>query len=83
MYVYNNTYQWILLNYTGTGVDIYIMVDGIDYNNEEFGGRASDTGYRTLFRQQKCDKYGTKLASLAAGTYSGVAKNSKIYRYIG
>ena len=79
---YNHVYHGTLLNCTGTGVDIYILADGIDYGNEEFGGRARDGGYRTLYRQQRCTKYGTEIASVAAGRYSGVAKNSNIYRYV-
>ena len=62
---------------TGTGVDIYMLVEGIDHENEEFGGRAFDGGYMPKGR---CTEFGTEFASLAARKYSGVAKNATIYR---
>ena len=64
----------------GTGVDIYIIADGIEYDNKEFVGRAFDGGFKS--RRQCSTKYGTQLAALAVGKYSGVAKNSHVYRYI-
>ena len=66
-----------MCNCTGTGVDIYVLADGIEHDNEEFGGRAFDGG----FKPQQCAKFGTQVASLAAGKYTGVAKNSNVYRY--
>ena len=36
------------LDYTGTGVDIYMLVEGIDHENEEFGGRAFDGGFMPI-----------------------------------
>ena len=33
-------YNIFLIAATGTGVDIYILAEGIDFDNEEFGGRA-------------------------------------------
>ena len=66
-------------DYTGTGVDIYILVEGIDHENKEFGGRAFDGGFMPI---QSCTEIGTHLASLAAGRHAGVAKNANIYRYI-
>ena len=71
--------QRTTLDYTGTGVDIYMLVEGIDHENEEFGGRAFDGGFMPI---KPCTEFGTHLASLAAGKYSGVAKNANIYRYI-
>ena len=54
-----------------------MLVDGIDYENEEFGGRAFDGGFMP---KKLCTEFGTGFASLAAGIYAGVAKNASIYR---
>ena len=62
---------------TGTGVDIYALVEGIDHENEEFGGRAFDGGFMNT---KQCTEFGTEFASLAVGKHSGVAKNATIYR---
>ena len=62
---------------TGTGVDIYVLAEGIDYDNEEFGGRAFDGKFML---ENECAEFGTNLASLAAGKDYGVAKNANIYR---
>ena len=72
-------YVHMYVDYTGTGVDIYMLVEGIDYENEEFCGRAFDGGFMPI---KPCTKYGTHLTSLTAGKYAGVAKNAHIYRYI-
>ena len=61
----------------GTGVDIYMLADGIDIENEEFGGRAFDGKFNSPI---SCTEFGNSLASLAAGQYAGVAKNANIYR---
>ena len=71
-------YKILWLEYTGTGVDIYMLYEGIDLENEEFGGRAFDGGFMPV---KPCSEFGTQLASLAAGRYAGVAKNANIYRY--
>ena len=55
-----------------------MLVEGIDLENEEFGGRAFDGGFMPV---KPCSEFGTQLASLAAGRYAGVAKNANIYRY--
>ena len=57
-----------------------MLADGIDYDNEEFGGRAREGGFKTQYYVHRCTKYGTELARVAAGRYAGVAKNSNIYR---
>ena len=61
----------------GTGVDIYIFAEGIEYDNEEFGGRAL---HGEFMPESGCANFGTELASLAAGRDYGVAKNATIYR---
>ena len=64
-------------DYIGTGVDIYMLVEGIDHENKELGDRAFDGGFMPI---QPCTEFGTHLANLAAGKYAGVAKNTNIYR---
>ena len=68
-----------MLIVTGAGVDIYILADGIEYDNEEFGGRAF---HEKFLPETGCTRYGTELASLAVGKDYGVAKNARIYRYV-
>ena len=70
-------YNIFLIAATGTGVDIYILVEGIEYDNEEFGGRAL---HGEFMPESGCANFGTELASLAAGRDYGVAKNATIYR---
>jgi len=67
----------ITVNCTGTGVDIYILADGIEYKNKELEGRVFDGEFSS---QQCTGSFGTQIASLAAGKYVGVAKNSNVYR---
>ena len=54
-----------------------MLAEGIDYDNEEFGGRAFDGKFMP---ENECAEIGTNLASLAAGNDYGVAKNANIYR---
>ena len=77
--------SYISFNYTGTGVDIYILADGIEHDNEELHGRAFDVEFiPPHYSQWRCNKFGTHIGSLAAGVYAGVAKSSMIYvpRYV-
>jgi len=36
------------LYFIGSGVDIYVFSEGIDYDHEKFKGRAFDGGYKRL-----------------------------------
>ena len=57
---------------------------GIEYEHEEFEGRAFYGGYDiTGHEGRNCfsDSWGTVVASLAAGKTVGVAKKAKVYRY--
>ena len=72
---------------TGEGVDIYILDTGINYNHQEFEGRAKYSGYdptdllTTNANQQgaDCHGHGTHVASLAGGKTYGSAKKPRIY----
>jgi len=69
----------------GLGIDIYVFAEGIDYDHEEFQGRAFYGQYTKLSGQaENCSSssYGTYLASLAVGKSVGVASKANVYRYI-
>ena len=79
----DNSYQPIG---TGEGVDIYILDTGINYDHEEFEGRAKYSGYdptdvilSTNQRGADCHGHGTHVASLAGGKTYGSAKKARIY----
>ena len=71
---------------TGEGVDIYILDTGINYNHEEFEGRAKYSGYdptdvinNANQRGADCHGHGTHVSSLAGGKTYGAAKKARIY----
>lgn len=72
---------------TGAGIDIYIVDTGINYSHEQFGGRAvygtdiarTASGSVVDPRGSDCDGHGTHVASLAAGTTTGVAPGSRVF----
>ena len=66
----------------GTGIDVYILDSGIQYEHSEFGGRALFVGKDfTDPSGSGVDNggHGTYVASLVAGKTFGVAKNATIY----
>jgi len=70
----------------GSGVDIYVFGEGINYDHKEFEGRAFDGGYKFLTRSHQPEDcpsklHGTHVASLAAGKSVGVATKANVYRY--
>ena len=65
---------------TGDGVNIYIVDTGVDPNHPELAGRvlngwSAQVGSAT----QPCHTHGTSVASVAAGTDFGVAKEATIW----
>ena len=70
----------------GSGVDIYILDTGINYNHTEFEGRAlysgydpADNYYDMQLYGEDCRGHGTHVSSIAAGMTYGVAKGARIY----
>ena len=64
----------------GTGSTIYIGDTGI-YPHSDFGDRLSTSGYTAIpdgIGISDCNGHGTHVASTAAGTTYGVAKNAKL-----
>ncbi len=70
----------------GTGVDVYILDTGINYDHEEFESRAKYPGVDPTDDQKftrrlgrDCNGHGTHVASLCGGKTYGVAKNVTLY----
>ncbi|KAI0366477.1 serine proteinase [Pilatotrama ljubarskyi] len=63
---------------TGKDVDIYIMDTGVNVDHVDFGGRASWGWVRPGLPQADDHGHGTQVASIAAGTHLGVAKEASI-----
>lgn len=72
---YSNGYHY---NRGGNNVDIYILDSGVKESHPEFEGRAA-----TLFtfdgQEYTNNTHGTRVASCAAGSKSGVAKKANIF----
>lgn len=66
-------------NFTGSGIDVYIIDTGIRFDHIEFGGRAA-FGY-DAFNGNGVDGngHGTHVAGTVGGTTYGVAKNVKLW----
>ena len=68
--------------YAGTGVDVYILDTGINYDHKVFNGRASFGGYDAFGGDGRdCNGHGTHCAGLAVGYLTGVAYGARVYRY--
>ena len=70
----------------GTGVDIYILDSGINYDHTDFNGRAHYAGMDSIdeltgskWKGEDCTGHGTHCAGIAAGRIYGVAKGANIY----
>ena len=73
---------------TGKGVDIYILDTGINFEHEEFEGRAKFGGYDAVdhYNEDKppqrgadCQGHGTHVSSLAGGKTYGVAREANLF----
>ncbi len=66
-------------DYTGAGVDVYIIDTGIRLDHSEFTDRITAGAYAETFTSvSDCDGHGTHVAGSAAGTNYGVAKAANI-----
>lgn len=74
----NGTYTY---NYTGSGVNVYVIDTGVRKSHVEFGGRAYH-GYSAINDgrgSDDCNGHGTHVAGTIGGATYGVAKNVRIY----
>lgn len=70
----NRQYEY---NYTGDGVDMYIVDTGVLASHSDFGGRVSEgfTAINDGRGTNDCNGHGTHVAGTAGGTTWGVAKD--------
>jgi len=76
-YPEDESYSW---NWDGTGVHIYVVDTGIFTGHVDFGDRAS-CAFVLSERGESCEDdngHGTNVASIAAGSLYGVAKNATL-----
>jgi subtilisin family serine protease len=70
-------------NFTGAGVNLYVIDSGIRPTHSEFKGRVQQmlnfVGTGSSILANDCDGHGTHVAGIAAGTTYGVAKQANIY----
>jgi len=64
---------------TGQGADVYIMDTGINYNHQEFGGRASFAFDATGEGPGDGNGHGTHCSGTAAGAQYGISKGSTLF----
>ncbi len=67
--------------FDGTGIKIYIVDSGVLSSHSDFGGRVTgghSVGSVSGSQHNPCNPHGTRVASVAAGTEFGVAKNATI-----
>ena len=66
-------------DYTGAGVDVYIVDSGIRTDHVEFSGRITAGAFAETFTSvSDCNGHGTHVAATAAGTTFGVAKSANV-----
>lgn len=74
----NGTYTY---DFTGSGVNVYIIDTGIRLTHNEFGGRAF-TGFDAVTAggtANDCNGHGTHVAGTVGGSIYGVAKSVRLY----
>ncbi len=74
----SNSYTY---DYTGNGVNVYIIDTGIRLTHSEFGGRAF-TGFDAVTSggtASDCNGHGTHVAGTVGGSVYGVAKSTRLY----
>ena len=85
LYCHRMMQAQLVLLFIGTGVDIYVLDTGINYDHMVFGNRASFGGYDAFENEQRfgrdCQGHGTHCAGLAAGYLTGAAYGARVYRY--
>ena len=73
---YDKVYHY---DYTGKGAHIFILDDGVDKNHQEFKGRMGESYSFVGGTPFDCAAHGTAVASVAAGTFLGAAKDATIH----
>ena len=69
-------------NFSGAGVDAYIIDTGIRTTHSEFSGRMGSTGFTSINDgngYEDCNGHGTHVAGTVGGTTYGVAKDVTLY----
>lgn len=65
--------------YTGKGIEIYIMDTGVRFDHQDFGGRANKGFDSYGGDATDCHGHGSHVAGIAAGSVYGVAKEASLY----
>lgn len=72
----SNAYKYA--HAAGTGVDVYVIDNGVLIEHEDFGGRAVDGIIVPRGEKSNDGNHGSHVSSTIAGTRFGIAKNATI-----